>query len=101
MFFAILIICILIILGLLRIQFPKHYFAMRRLRGPPGLPLFGNALELDVSDNFKTTETTLKWNSSYGSPFKVKIGHLYWVTLNKASHVEVLLKSNANITKGS
>ncbi|VVC33960.1 Cytochrome P450, conserved site,Cytochrome P450,Cytochrome P450, E-class, group I [Cinara cedri] len=76
----------------------KFIRAFRTLPGPPALPLFGNALQLNgsPSDFFRLL---LKWHEQFGNTYQLWIGLRPFVAMADSEHIQQILNSSIHIDK--
>jgi len=72
--------------------------SFRSIAGPPSLPLFGNALQLNgsPSDFFRLL---LEWHSKFGDTYQLWIGLRPFIAMADADHIQQILNSPIHIDK--
>ncbi|XP_029347825.1 cytochrome P450 4C1-like [Acyrthosiphon pisum] len=72
--------------------------SFRSIAGPPALPIFGNALQLNgsPSDFFRLL---LEWHSKFGDTYQLWIGLRPFIAMADADHIQEILKSSVHIDK--
>lgn len=72
--------------------------SFRSIAGPPSLPIFGNALQLNgsPSDFFRLL---LEWHSKFGDTYQLWIGLRPFIAMADADHIRQILKSSVHIDK--
>jgi hypothetical protein len=65
--------------------------SFRSIAGPPSLPIFGNALQLNgsPSDFFRLL---LEWHSKFGDTYQLWIGLRPFIAMADADHIQVINK---------
>ncbi|XP_025191082.1 cytochrome P450 4C1-like [Melanaphis sacchari] len=76
----------------------KFIASFSAIAGPPSLPLFGNALQLNgsASDFFRLL---LKWHSKFGDTYQLWIGLRPFIAMADADHIQQVLNSKTHIDK--
>ncbi|ODN03389.1 Cytochrome P450 4c3 [Orchesella cincta] len=88
---------------LLLIQLPKRLTLLNKLktvRGPPALPLLGNALDLSVARS-EVLQVFLRFFKDYGPRFKMFLGMQPYIVFGNASDAEKILSSQTQIEKSA
>ncbi|CAH1732233.1 cytochrome P450 4C1 [Aphis gossypii] len=100
---TLILICIAIALIAIALIGPvvrrREFIAsFRSFAGPPSLPLFGNALQLNgsPSDFFRLL---LEWHSKFGDTYQLWIGLRPFIAMADADHIQQILKSSVHIDK--
>ncbi|KAL5237900.1 hypothetical protein ACI65C_005310 [Semiaphis heraclei] len=72
--------------------------SFRSIAGPPSLPIFGNALQLNgsPSDFFRLL---LEWHSKFGDTYQLWIGLRPFIAMADADHIQQILNSPTHIDK--
>lgn len=63
---------------------------MDQLPGPPGVPLLGNVLQINIKKLHRTIE---KWSNEYGTIFKIKLGPVPVVVITAPEAIQYVLKN--------
>lgn len=73
--------------------------AVNKLPGPKSYPIFGTVLDISgkKTDLF---ELILKQNHKYGPIYRTWMGSMPVINVMKAEHIEIILRSSTNISKG-
>lgn len=69
---------------------------LRRVPGPPGIPLLGNTLQLKPQPQRQFQQ----WAREYGELFQIQMGYENWVFLNSPEAVKEILDKQSAITSG-
>ncbi|XP_050530833.1 cytochrome P450 4C1-like [Daktulosphaira vitifoliae] len=88
-------VALLVLLARRRLQFVS---AFRNIPGPPSLPFFGNALQLNgsPSDFFRLLR---EWHLKYGPTYQLWIGLRPFLSISDADHILQILSSSLHIHK--
>ncbi|XP_001952110.2 cytochrome P450 4C1 [Acyrthosiphon pisum] len=96
---TLILICIAVALIAIAIVRRLEFVAsFRSIAGPPSLPIFGNALQLNgsPSDFFRLL---LEWHSKFGDTYQLWIGLRPFIAMANADHIQQILKSTVHIDK--
>jgi len=85
----------------LLVQCSRPVKFLNQLPGPPKIPIFGSALELNVSNEEMTQKGVIEWPRKYGPRFGTQIGPKCFFVSLKPTDLEKLLSSSVYIQKGS
>lgn len=63
---------------------------MEQLSGPPGVPLLGNLLQINIEKLHRIIEN---WSNEYGPIFKIKLGHVPVLVITAPEAIQYVLKN--------
>ncbi|GAB7349163.1 hypothetical protein MBLNU459_g8100t1 [Dothideomycetes sp. NU459] len=69
---------------------------LRRVPGPPGIPILGNTLQLKPQPQRQFQQ----WAREYGELFQIQMGYENWVFLNSPEAVKEILDKQSAVTSG-
>lgn len=94
--FAVSGIIAVLVFAYLTSQTKKIPKGLRRVPGPPGIPLLGNTLQLKPQPQRQFQQ----WAREYGELFQIQMGYENWVFLNSPEAVKEILDKQSAITSG-